>query len=707
MGPEGRLLDRAAEAHGIELEYTDVFGHAHRASDEVTRALLDALGVPAATDGDIERAWDEERATRSAQIIDPVMVVRENASSIELRVPKTLSGASIKLEIEWENGELEHHWHWVPELQNWDAPNANDAKHVAKRLPLPKLRLGYHALRILRMQAPELTTVAAARFIVCPRRATAVAERCAGFGVNLYAVRSARNWGCGDFTDLHAIIDALAPSGAAFIGLNPLHAIANRQPYNTSPYLPECAVYRNFIYLDVARVAGGEDLPEALSDALHREIKDLRATEFVEYERIATLKLSVLTKIFAEFQGSQDFDRFLADEGRPLEDYGTYCALYEHMRELYPHIWLWTEWPEEYRDPRSEAVNAFAKTHRKRVRFFQFLQWHLTLQGREAQAYARAKGMEIGLYNDLALATDRYGCDLWAHRRFYSLSCRVGAPPDDLGPQGQDWGFPPPDRDEHRLDGYRLFAQSIRSAAQAGGALRIDHVMRFFRLYWIPEKFQASQGTYVRDYADDLMGVLALESVRGDFVVVGEDLGTVTGEVRHALGEAGVLGYRLLWFEKEWDGNFKPPDHYPSQALASATTHDLPTLAGFMLGRDIEARKAAGLIDDNAYHAQKASREEEIRKLNASLAQAGFAGDPLGFLLATPCQLAMINYEDLSGETEQQNLPGSTWQHPNWRRKWKGTVEELAPLAERFQELVRKSGRVTSRHPPIQVVEPG
>jgi 4-alpha-glucanotransferase len=242
-----------------------------------------------------------------------------------------------------------------------------------------------------------------------------------------------------------------------------------------------------------------------------------------------------------------------------------------------------------------------------------------------------------------------------------------------------------------------LFAHSIRKAAEAGGALRIDHVMRFFRLYWIPEAIPASYGTYVKDYADDLLGIFALESVRCDFVVIGEDLGTVTGEVREALGAAGVLGYRLLWFEKDWAGNFKPPDQYSRQALASATTHDLPTLAGFRLARDIEARKAAGLIDDSEYHAQKAAREEEVRKLDAALAQAGYAGDPLGFLLATPCVLAMVNYEDLSGELEQQNLPGSTWQHPNWRRKWKGTVEELEPLAQIFRGLVERSKRAEPR----------
>lgn len=693
MGSDENLLDRAAEAHGIELEYTDVFGRVHHASDDVTRALLDALGIPGATDADIERARANERAAKASQIIDPVMVVRDDAAAIEFRVPAMLSGVSIKLEIEWENGEVEHHWHWVPELAAWNSANSIDNAHIAKRLPLPKLHLGYHRLRICRIEAPELTTLAEARFIVCPQRAKGVTHRRAGFGVSLYGVRSTRNWGCGDFTDLHALIDAFAPAGAAFIGLNPLHAIANRQPYNTSPYLPECAFYRNFIYLDVERAAGSGYSNALLTEEMSREIRELRATEFVEYERVAALKLAVLGAIFQEFPGSREFEHFIVEQGRPLEDYAVYCALYERMRELYPRIWLWTEWPEEYRDPRSVAVAEFAQEHCKRVRFFQFLQWHLSMQAAAAHAYAKAQGMENGIYHDLALATDRYGCDLWAHRPFYSLGCRVGAPPDDLAPHGQDWGFPPPDRDAHRKDGYRLFAQSIRRAAEAGGALRIDHVMRFFRLFWIPEAFEASQGTYVRDYAADLMGILALESVRGDFVVVGEDLGTVTGEVRHALGEAGILGYRLLWFEKNWDGSFKPPDHYPSQALASATTHDLPTLAGFMLARDIEARKAAGFIDEGAYQSQKAARQEDIRRLEASLENAGFPSDPLGFILATPSLLAMINYEDLSGELEQQNLPGSTWQHPNWRRKWKGTVEELSPLAERFRELVEKSGR--------------
>jgi 4-alpha-glucanotransferase len=363
------------------------------------------------------------------------------------------------------------------------------------------------------------------------------------------------------------------------------------------------------------------------------------------------------------------------------------------MHRYDANVWIWTDWPEEYRDPRSPAVREFAQKHQDRVLFFKFLQWHIARQAAEAHAYALKKGMRLGLYHDLALASDRYGADLWANRQFYVAECRVGAPPDAVAPSGQDWAFPPPDRDQHRRDGYQLFARSIRKAAEAGGALRIDHVMRFVRLYWIPQGMDAIRGAYVRDYARDLLGVVALESVRGKFVVVGEDLGTVTEEVRQTLAEAGVLSYRLLWFERNADGSFRRPEDYPANALVSSTTHDLPTLAGFAEGRDIEARRQAGLIDEAEYEAQKAVRAEEKRKLAQALAEAGFPGDPLGFLLSTPCVLAVINQEDLSGETEQQNLPGSTWQYPNWRRKMQAAVEELAPLANEFAAAVKRSGR--------------
>ncbi len=694
------VLARAAQAYGIELRYNDIWGGVHEASPEVLRALLESLGFAAGNAEEIARGLAAREAAQWRQPINPTLVVREDRDHLRVHIPAIRNGASMKIEIEWENGELEHHWFWMAELPTLETANVEGHKWLAKRVPLPALRLGYHNLRLLWVHEPQLETFAEARLTVCPRHAKTAGQRMAGLAVSLYGLRSSRNWGCGDFTDLNALIDAFAPAGAAFIALNPLHAIANRQPYNTSPYLPQCAFFRNFIYLDVERIGDPR-----LDEAMRREIEELRASEFVEYERVARVKLAALGRIFEQFLAGRgpahleqdDFDAYVKSQGQLLRDYATFCVLDEEMHRRDPNVWLWTDWPEEYRDPRSGATCEFAEKHGDRILFFKFLQWQIHLQAAAAHARALAAGMSVGLYHDLALATDRYGADLWALRPFFATGSRVGAPPDELAPSGQDWGFPPPHREAHRENGYQLFAQSIRNAAANGGALRIDHVMRFLRLFTIPQGFETSQGTYVEDYAQDLLGILALESVRANFLVIGEDLGTVTDEARATLAEAGVLSYRVLWFERDQTGNFRPPQNYPERALVCSTTHDLPTLAGFAAARDLEARKAAGLADEDEYQRQKSNRAGEVRRLEETLRGAGFAGDPLGFLLSTPCLLAVINQEDLTGETEQQNLPGSTWEYPNWRRKMLVTVEGIAPLAERFADAAAHSRRLPTQ----------
>jgi 4-alpha-glucanotransferase len=693
LASDREALERAAAGWGVELEYTDTWGRTHMASDQTLRGALAALGVPASNDQELASAGNGRDRERWSRAFDPAVVVFEDSDAFPLRIPAERAGSSVKFEFRWENGEIEHHWFWLPELPELERVSVAGHDFISKRVPLPPLRLGYHDLRVYWMKEPEQEAFEDARFIVCPRRAKEVDGRMAGVALSLYGLRSARNWGCGDFTDLRAVVDTLAPSGAAFIALNPLHAIPNRQPYNTSPYLPLCSLFRNYLYLDVESVPGF--LPE---DAPQKEIVALRATELVEYELVADIKLRALHRAFERFEKSGHtsvFEEFARVEGDPLHDFAVFCALDQYIHRGNPEIWLWKDWPAVYRDPRSPSVARFAQERRDEVQFYKFLQWQVDRQLGEAQDHAIAKGMKVGLYHDLALATDRFGADLWMNRRFYASGARVGAPPDELAPGGQDWGFPPPNREAHRENGYELFAQSIRKNARHGGALRIDHVMRFFRLFWIPDELNATQGVYVKDYAEDLLGILALESVRGGFIVIGEDLGTVEWSVRNKLGEMGILGYRLLWFEKNPDGSFRLPQEYPSHAAVSTTTHDLPTLAGFLEGRDIEARRSAGLVDQAGYDSQWAARREEIVRLEDALQRAGFAGDPLSFVLATPCALAIVNQEDLTGETQQQNLPASTWQHPNWRRKMKVAVEELGPIAEDLKRRLERSGRVT------------
>ena len=330
--------------------------------------------------------------------------------------------------------------------------------------------------------------------------------------------------------------------------------------------------------------------------------------------------------------------------------------------------------------------------------------------------------METGLFHDLPLATDRCGFDLWANPEFFVRGCRVGAPPDDFSPKGQDWSFPPPNTEAHRADGYRLFAESIRRSARHGGALRIDHVMRLFRLYWIPDGFDATNGIYVRDYHQDLLRVLTLESHRQRVLIVGEDLGTVEPHMREALARFGILSYRLFYFERNEQGRFQPPGHYPVQALVSATTHDLPTLAGFWIGRDIEARESAGLVSPETARSMREQRQAEKQRMLDVLWETGFlppnyphaASDLpdltgelhnaiMGFLAFTPSLLVTVNQEDLTKEIDQQNLPGSTWQYPNWRRKMKFSVEDLTgsqeveDFAAMFRNWLAMTGRSAGR----------
>jgi 4-alpha-glucanotransferase len=463
--------------------------------------------------------------------------------------------------------------------------------------------------------------------------------------------------------------------------------------------------------------------------ASQAEVAALRASEFVEYEKVAAFKLRFLKLAFVNFlidyragaARAENFKKFVAREGDMLERFATYCALDEHLHSRNPDLWLWTEWPEPYRDPESEATREFRRRHWRTVLFYQWLQWHLDRQLTEAQRKAKEK-LAIGLYHDLALATDRFGSDLWAHRPFYVDGCRVGSPPDDFAPKGQDWGFPPPRSEHHRETGYRLYAESIRKNCRHGGALRIDHVMRLFRLFWIPDANDASHGAYVRERYEDLVRILALESVRNQVVVVGEDLGTVEPEVRETLKKFGILSYRLFYFEKKDGGVFKASGEYPEQALVSSTTHDLPTIAGFWTGEDIVSRRRAGVLDDGGFDAQMRSRQDEKQKMldllhglkllpdyvPRSAAQIpDLTGDLhnaiVGFLAMTPSQLLCINQEDLTKEPAQQNLPSTTWQYPNWGRKMRFTVDELrtAPDARNFTQMLRhwlgRTGRGNGR----------
>ena len=672
----------AAERAGIVPGYWDIQGQWHETGPLVRQAILNAVGgAPVRT---APRTFVLNPATRPWSVVMPPPV--EGAQ-----------GVSLELELEGEAAR---------ELPFLDSDLDDTGLVIALPDDLP---LGYHRLR-------WSGSAVFVHLIVCPGRAWLPqclenGGRRAGLAVSLYGVHGEHTWGCGDFTALLSVIDWVVDAiGGSYIALNPLHAIHNRQPYNTSPYLPNSLYYRNFIYLDIDAVPDLAACPEALalrnSPTVLEEIAALNNAAAVEYEAVSALKLRFLRLLFERFRQDElavqsprglAFEAYVASEGELLTEYALYCALDETLHAAHPDLWIWPDWPETWQHPESIDVRRFQREHTGLILFFKYIQWQLDEQGRAAQSYALGRGMEIGLFHDLPLATDKCGAELWAHRQVYVQGCRVGSPPDGFSPSGQDWSFPPPNREAHRAEGYRLFAESIRKSAQHGGALRIDHVMRLFRLYWIPDGCDATQGTYVRDFSEDLLGVLALESVRNRILIVGEDLGTVEPEQRAALERFAILSYRLFYFERNGDGSFKRASEYPPQALVSSTTHDLPTLAGFWAGRDIEVRRELGLIaDDESYRRWHADRRTEKRRMLDKLLEIGLlppgyrleAADGLeltgevhnaitGFLAKTPSMLMTLNQEDLTKELDQQNMPGTTWQYPNWRRKMGYSVEQL------------------------------
>jgi 4-alpha-glucanotransferase len=687
MSLDDALRD-AAERQGVQQQFWDIFGRAHVTTPETNQAILTALGFDCVSEESLTASLGDREKKEWQRPLPPVLVASESAPiAIPVRAPETLTG--LDLNIVTESGQK--HRAWI-DLSDNPASRTLDIDGVVyseRLVELPvRLPLGYHEAR---------AGHSAMRLIVTPDSAWLPGkEKFAGLGVSLYGLRSQRNWGCGDFRDLKDLITWAAPAlNASFIALNPLHAIHNRKPYNLSPYLPNSIFYRNFIYLDIESIPGFGHVRAEFGGA---EMERLRAATFVDYEPVAALKRHALDRIFDTNPPCAECLEWIANEGDILRLFATCSALDEHFHRANPDVWLWTEWPAEFRDPDSSAVRHFAETHPREILFHGWVQWLINRQISDVQNHARAAGMSIGLYHDLALATDRFGADLWAHRSFFIGGCRVGSPPDDFSPTGQDWSFPPPDSWHYREDGYRHYVESIRHTLRHGGALRIDHVMRLFRLYWIPSGHDAAHGAYVREQNDDLVRILALESVRHRALIVGEDLGTVEPEVRETLARFGILSYRLLYFERGAEG-FRKPEEYPPQALASSTTHDLATIAGFWTGNDIEARLQAGTVDQTSYESQNADRARHKQQLLDALFAAALLPDdvprdaaaiPLltgdlhhaiaGYLASTPCLLWLINQEDMTKETAQQNLPGTTIEYPNWTRKMLWSIEDLKTL---------------------------
>jgi 4-alpha-glucanotransferase len=497
-----------------------------------------------------------------------------------------------------------------------------------------------------------------------------------GWAVQLYAVRSRRSWGIGDMADLATLGRWSARHlGAGMLLINPLHAALPTAAQQPSPYYPSSRLYRNPLYLRIEDVPGVDRLG-AERESLVKAGRELNQPGKIDRDAIFHLKMRALADIFASAPSDDAFDRYRSREAPFLELYATFSVLVEH------HGADWRAWPRELRHPQHPAVARFRRRHARRVRFHEWLQKLLDDQLRRA-------GRTIPLVGDLAVGVDAGGADAWLWQESFTDRMAIGAPPDHFNTLGQNWGLLPFDPNGLRSAGYEPFIRIVRSAMLHMGGMRLDHVMGLFRLFWIPAGKRPNEGVYVRYPALDLLGIVALESVRAQAYVVGEDLGTVEPEVRAELAHRRLLSYRVLWFEKG------RPETYPKNALATATTHDLPTIAGLWSGSDLATQRRLHLAPNES--GTKAMRRS-LAKLTGSSARARadrVIRATYTALSRAPSLLVTPTLDDAVGAEDRPNMPGTIDEYPSWRIPLPRTLEQIMKDAQprRIAKIMSRRGQ--------------
>jgi 4-alpha-glucanotransferase len=521
----------------------------------------------------------------------------------------------------------------------------------------PDLPIGYHELTTGGEPIPTLV-------VVTPRRCPEVA-RTWGWATQLYALRSADSWGIGDLGDLRELARWSRDLGAGVLLTNPFHADVPVTPQQPSPYFASSRVWRNVNLLRIADIPGAAGLGAAL-EPFERIGRQLNTTPRLDRDAVLAAKRPALEALFADFEttGDDAFDAWCETRQWRLHRFALFCALADVHGRHFP------EWPVELRHPGHPAVAEFATAHAQHVRFHQWCQWHLERQ------LVSAGSVGVGLVGDLAVGFESGGADAWSYQDELALDCRVGAPPDTFNDRGQDWGLPPFVPWKLRVARYEPFITTLRAAFTGCAGLRIDHVMGLFRLYWIPPGAGATEGAYVRYPHDDLFDLLALEAHRAGAMVIGEDLGTVEDEVRAELSERRVLSTKVVWFEEV------PPEEYPVEALASVTTHDLPTIAGVWSGADLAARRQLGHVvtgDDDWFR----SRLAMVTGATDDTPVEQVITDVHRHLGASPAVVRLASLDDAVANPDRPNMPGTVDEWPNWRIPLPVPLEaiEVHPIA--------------------------
>lgn len=704
-------LDRLAQLVGIEDGWWDFFGTWWPVPRETKKAFLEAMGFAVATEADVQACLEEFEFRPWLRWLEPVAVMEVTAGrpSVFLTVPAFRDTQTLVWSFKEEGGASRtgqmrlDTLEWVEE--RWIA----GALYKRWRLPLPlPLTLGYHQLSVTAEDGGSATMVVA----ITPERAyvpEVVDEdrKAWGLATQIYALRNDSDWGVGTYGALAELAAGAAAQGAATIGINPLHALFPDQPEKYSPYAPSSRRFLNIAYIDVEAIPEFSECLEAkrmfASPGFQANLARVRGYPLVEYVDVAQLKAPLLEVLYRWFRDNhlgvgdargQAFRAFQQEGGRIAELFCTFEALHEEF--LRQDNSYWRQWPEELRHPASPGVAAFAAEKRDRVEFFWWLQFIADQQLGAAHKAALDGGAGIGLYRDLGVGIAGDGAESWLEQDNLALGISVGAPPDPLALKGQDWGLLPFNPISLRESAYAPFIGVMRANMRHAGALRLDHAMALQRLYWVPQGCAADQGAYVRYPVDDLFRLVALESVRAKCLIIGEDLGTVPEGFRERMDRMALFAYRVMVFEQR-DNRFKRPDEFDRQALAIFATHDLPSARGYWNGADIDRREKLDLYPrPGMAEEERSARQADRVRLIAALADEGVlerdfpdhgplddaAAEKLAeaghlFLARARSKLMMVQIEDVLGLDTQMNLPGTTDQHPNWRRRFPMDVATL------------------------------
>ena len=698
-------LDSFMQLKGIDPNFVDAWGAPATVLNENVKTIINHMGFDASDDAALAAHYQEEEKQHWLSLLPPVSVLQQSSSyQLEVHLPIDFVTDPLIYRITSEDGSQIETAITATDFPLLGNKEISDVEFQLYELTLTvPLNIGYHQLTLLEQGNDE--SLAEMSLIITPNacyipKVIQEGKKLWGTSVQLYCLKSHSNWGIGDFTDLKALLTRTAESGGDFIGLNPIHALNPAQPQNMSPYSPSSRKWLNILYTDITSVPEFEHCQSLQAKfntvEFQQQLTSLRDTEWVDYVNVTSLKLAALRDLFTTLNDGKKVNQkrlialqsFIAEKGESLQQQAAFDALQFKFLADDENAWGWPAWPKAYQSFSSEATQQWCIENEQEILFWCYCQWVAEIQLAEADELAKKLGMTLGIYRDLAVGVGKNSSEIWANHDLYYENISIGAPPDVLGPLGQSWGLPPLSPEQLYKSGYQPFIELLQSNMSNCGALRIDHVMALLRLWWVPEGASANCGAYIYYNVHDMLNILALESVRNQCLVIGEDLGTVPDGMDVLLKDAGVYSYKVFFFEQAEDGGFISPSHYTQQAMATLSTHDMPTIKGYWHCDDLYLGRSLGLYpDQEVLNKLLRDRVECKQKILDSLHGHGslpeyFSRDAnttgmdqiLNFslqkhLAAGNSSLLSLQLEDFLEMDQPVNVPGTSDEYKNWQRK--------------------------------------